>query len=137
MLTTMNLYNGYSLEQIIEAGSKRKLRFDFEMYKPDILGEVFYFKNIEGARATPVTSGYRPQHKVREDYLTSGEHIYFENEIVFPGEKAKVYVKFILPEHHPKCLNIGGNLELSEGSRVVGYVTVNVIYNRLLLADQQ
>ena len=128
----MKLYNGYTLEQIIEAGNKRKSRFDFEKYKPDFLGEVCYFKDINGARKGPVTSGYRPQHKVKENYSTSAEHIYFENEVVFPGERARVYVKFIVPEHHPLCLRVGKDLEFREGANVVGYVTVNVIYNELL-----
>lgn len=128
----MKFKHGYTLEQIIEAGNERKAKFMFDKYKPDFKGEVQYFKDVEGARETPATSGYRPAHQVTDDMLTSGEHIYYENDAVFPGETVKAYIKLLAPEEYPHCLFVGKKININEGARVVGIVTVLEIYNPLL-----
>jgi len=128
----MKLYNGYTLEQIIESGNEKKARFEFSEYKPDILGEVFYFKDTDDSRESPATSGYRPAHQVTTEYQTSGEHIYFENDVAFPGDTVQAYIKFITPEAYPHCLWVGKTMNINEGSRVVGTVTVKEVFNELL-----
>lgn len=130
----MKFKHGYTLEEIIEAGDERKSRFTFEKYNPDLLAVVTYFEGTPDSRETPATSGYRPAHQVTEEYLTSGEHIYFENDVVFPGESAKTYIKFISPDAYPNCLWVGKKLNINEGSRVVGEAEVKEIYNDQLQA---
>lgn len=137
VLTYMKKYNGYTVDQIIEFGRERKSKIDFKSNKLDLLGSVFLFESSVGGRKSPITSGYRPQHEIQENYHTSGEHIYFENEILFPGERALAYVKFIMPEAHPRVIHIGQILNLLEGSRIVGEITILEVYNEILMASSE
>ena len=130
----MKLKHGYTLDEVIEFGNERKAKLNLDDYEPDILAEVEYFKGTKDSRETPCTSGYRPAHQVTDEYLTTGEHIYFENDVVWPGESAKVYVKFLSPEIYPHCLWVGKELNVNEASKIVGRLTVKEIYNELLQA---
>ncbi|WP_244935516.1 hypothetical protein [Paenibacillus glycanilyticus] len=79
----------------------------------------------------PVSSGYRPAHLVRPDYLTTGIHKY-ETDIVEPGDTVKGTITFITPEVYPESLWIGKIINLQEGARLIGYAEVTEIYNELL-----
>ncbi len=123
---------GYTLKDIVESGRKRLEKFCFETYEPDILAKVTFFKDTDDSRKTPAVTGYRPAHQILSDYLTSGEHIYFEDDAVFPGETVNAYIRFISPEYYQKSLKIGMELNFNEGSRVVGSITVTKIFNDIL-----
>lgn len=62
-----------------------------------------------------VISGYRPQHAIHDNYQTSGEHTYLDQESVGPGESAKAEVRFITPEAYPCCVWEGRVLSVQEG----------------------
>ena len=125
----MKLNNGYTVEEVIAFGNKRKSCFTLEEYKPDIKGKVEIFKN---AKDVPVTSGYRPAHEIHGNIGTTGEHIYYENEIVFPGETAMAYIKFLSPESYIHSLYEGKELSIKEASQVVGKVIITEVYNEQL-----
>ena len=80
-------------------------------------------------RKTPVKSGYRPHHLVKDDYMTTGVHQYFNMDQVAPGEIAYATITFITPEAHPHCLYVGKIIQISEGERIVGYATVIKVLN--------
>lgn len=122
--------SGYTIEDVIEAGKARRSRFEFDKYKPDFMGLV----SLSPDRGWPITSGVRPAHQVTSDILTSGEQIFFENEILMPGGSARAYIKLLSPEHYPHCLRVGKEININEGSRVIGKVKVLEVYNELLLA---
>ena len=63
---------------------------------------TFQFKTEDGGRYSPINSGYRPNHLVRENYLTSGVH-YYDREKVLPGELVIGTRTFITPEACPNC----------------------------------
>ena len=46
------------------------------MRTPDVEAEITMLSTEEGGRPVPAFSGYRRGHKVRDDYITSGEHQY-------------------------------------------------------------
>lgn len=86
-----------------------------------------------GVRKTPIFSGIRPTIKVKEDYLSSAL-IEFESEMV-DGFVESVNIMFVSPEYYPKSLWVGKRLEVYEGARVVAYVTVTEIVNKILDSD--
>lgn len=100
---------------------------------PSILAEVHYFKETKDARTKPCSSGYRPTHQITDTYLTSGNHEYFENDLVFPGDTVRAYITFISPEAYPNSLWVGKVINVTEGMRVVGTSKVLEIYDVVLL----
>jgi hypothetical protein len=81
----------------------------------------------------PAVSGYRPNHLIIDDYLTSGTHYYYDREIVQLGEMVLGTITFITPEVYPNCLWVGKSIPIQEGSKVVGYAIITKIYNQILL----
>jgi len=102
------------------------------MINPDIEAIISFLTIDEGGRTSPVSSGYRPGHLVKEDYLTTGEHYYLDKIEVGPGQSVLGNIKFISPEAYPNCLHEGKIISIQEGSRVVGYAKVTKIFNDLL-----
>lgn len=100
--------------------------------EPDIEAEFSFLKTGDGGRSTPCCSGYRPAHLVKEDYLTTGVHHYYNKESVLPGESIIGTITFITPEAYPHCLWEGKKMNIQEGNKVVGYATVLKIFNELL-----
>ena len=100
--------------------------------QPDIEAEVTLFTTADGGRHRPVSSGYHPGHKVREDYITSGLHEYIGREQLALGETALATITFITPEVYPHCLWVGREIDIHEGSRVVGRARITKIYNGIL-----
>lgn len=95
---------------------------------PDIEG-VFHLL-AAGGRHTPVQSGYyRPQHKLYDNYLTSGLHKYLDVDRVVPGGAARVAVWFVTPEVYPHSLWKGREITVSEGEHAVGTLRVTRVLN--------
>lgn len=94
---------------------------------PDIEG-VFHLL-ATGDRRTPARSGYQPEHKLYDNYLTSGLHKYLGVDEVAPGDSVQVAVWFITPEVYPHSLWKGREITVSEGERKVGTLKVTRILN--------
>lgn len=99
---------------------------------PDVEAEITLLPTDQGGRQGPARSGYRPAHKVKEDYLTTGVHNYFDCDEVFPGQTVRGTIAFITPEVYPHCLWVGREIDIQEGSRVVGRARITKILNPLL-----
>ena len=95
---------------------------------PDI--EVVF--EFNGTKKRSVTNGYRPNHLIKDDYLTTGVHQYYEVDTVSPTGSAKGTITFITPEVYTHCLWIGKRICIQEGSHIVGYATVTKIFNSIL-----
>lgn len=95
---------------------------------PDV--EVIF--EFIGTRSKPVFDGYRPMHLIKDDYLTTGVHHYYDVDNVPPNGTAKGTITFISPEAYPHCLWIGRKLNVQEGARIVGYATITQIFNPVL-----
>lgn len=99
----------------------------------DIEGGFYIFPTkLFSGRRSPAFSGYRPNHKVHDNYLTSALHEYIGVSQVDPGETAYAKVWFITPEVYPHCLWIGREIDVQEGARVIGKLTVTKILNKVL-----
>ena len=88
------------------------------MRAPDIEAVITFLKTEEGGRNSPYSSGYRPAHLVKDDYLTTGTHNYFGKDEVLPGETVTGTITFITPEAYPHCLWKGKVINIQEGSYV-------------------
>lgn len=98
------------------------------MIQPDI--EVIFTFN--GTRKHPAHNGYRPHHLIKDDYLTTGVHHYYDADEVVPDGTIKGTITFITSEIYPHCLWIGKKINIQEGARVVGEATVVRIFNPIL-----
>lgn len=87
---------------------------------------------FNGVRKTPVVDGYRPAHLVKDDYLTTGVHHYYDVDTVLPDGTAKGTIKFISPDKYQHSLWIGKTIKIQEGSNIVGYAIITKIYNPIL-----
>jgi translation elongation factor EF-Tu-like GTPase len=104
----------------------------FYGHGPDVEAEITLFAPEAGGRSTPAFSGYRPGHKVRDDYITTGVHQYIDRGELAPGETALATITFITPEVYPHCLWVGREIDIQEGSRVLGRARITKIYNAIL-----
>ena len=102
------------------------------MRTPDVEAEITMLSPEEGGRSVPAFSGYRPNHTIRDDYLTSGTHHYIGCDEVLPGQTVRGTITFITPEVYPHCLWVGRVIDFQEGSRVVGRARITRIMNALL-----
>jgi translation elongation factor EF-Tu-like GTPase len=99
---------------------------------PDIEAEITLFSTAQGGRQSAALSGYRPAHKVRDDYLTTGVHNYDDGKELMPGGTTRGTITFLSPELYPHCLWVGREIDIQEGGRLVGRARVVKILNPLL-----
>lgn len=99
-----------------------------DLRTPDV--EVTFHFN--GTRRTGVRDGYRPAHRVLEDYLTTGVHHYFDVVEVAPDGDARGTITFITPESYPNSIWEGKVIDIQEGARVVGIAIVEKVLNPVL-----
>lgn len=85
-----------------------------------------------GTKKRSVIDGYRPAHLIKDGYLTTGIHHYYDGKPVLPNGTSRGTITFISPEAYPHCLWVGKKINIQEGGRVVGYATITEIYNPLL-----
>ncbi|MFF2450767.1 hypothetical protein ACFVSW_27445 [Neobacillus sp. NPDC058068] len=99
----------------------------------DVEAKITFLTTEEGGRNFPVYSGYRPAHLVKEDYLTTGTHHYYNKEKVELGETVLGTITFITPEAYPNTLWVGKRITIQEASHIVGYAEITKIFNETLL----
>ena len=77
-----------------------------------------------------IYDGYRPAHMIKEGYLTTGIHNYYnmDNNL----DEIKGAITFLSPEDYPACLWIGKKIEMYDGSNMVGYAIITQIFNPIL-----
>lgn len=88
---------------------------------------IFHFVDN---RKNNIYEGYRPAHMVKEQYLTTGIHSYYNRGDA--TDTLKGMIAFISPEYYPHCLWIGKKIEMYEGSKLVGYAIITQIFNPVL-----
>jgi len=98
----------------------------------DVEAIITFLKTEEGGRIYPCVSGYRPAHLIKEDYLTTGVHYYYDKEEALLGESVTGTITFITPEAYPHCLREGKTITIQEGSHIVGYAKITKIFNDIL-----
>ena len=68
------------------------------MKLPDFTAKLYYKRTEEGGRKTAAKSGYRPQIKFAfSEMQTSGQQVFIDKEIVYPGESVIAEITIISP----------------------------------------
>lgn len=98
--------------------------------KPDVEVEFFF----EGVRKHPSSNGYRPLHKVTDDLLTMGIHHYYGSDIAPLLGRIRGTITFLSPTEYPYSMEVGKEVAIQEGAKVVGYAKILRILNPLLIA---
>lgn len=94
-----------------------------------------FLETKDGGKHNKVFNGYRPAHRVKDDYLTTGVHHYYNKEVT-SGESVHGTISFITPEAYPHCLWVGKIINIQEGSKIVGYAEIVQVFNTLLLKKE-
>ena len=97
----------------------------------ELLPDVEVLFEFSGRRRDNIYEGYRPAHHIKEDYLTTGVHHYYDLSNR-SGEMIKGTIAFITPEEYPYCLKVGQKILMYEGKELVGEATIIKIFNLLL-----
>ena len=91
----------------------------FQLYNPELEGEVYYLTEQEGGRWNPITSGYRGQFYYNgRDW--DAPQILIDKEICYPGETAKISLQMLSPNFHVGQFYVGQGFEIREGTTTVG-----------------
>ena len=108
-------------------------KFEFDESQSDFIATLTYLTKESGGRKTPVFSNYRPQIKFESDEMqTSGQQIFIDREIVFPGDTVDAEIKIISAEHFANKLTEGMSFEFYEGSKLIGTGKIKRIKNEML-----
>ncbi len=100
--------------------------------KLDLSPDVEVVFKFNGTRRGPAYSGYRPDHLIKDNYLTTGVHNYIKPSIALPTSEVFGTIKFMAPEVYPHCLWIGKIINIQEGGRIVGIAEIIKILNPIL-----
>lgn len=87
-----------------------------------------------GERREKIYEGFRPAHMVKDGYLTTGVHTYYN--INTDLDEIKGGITFLSPEDYPACLWIGKKIEMYEGKEMIGYATIIHIFNSILESEK-
>jgi len=108
-------------------------KFEFDQSEADFIAELNYLTTEQGGRKTPAMSNYRPQIKFGFDEMqTSGQQIFIDRKIVFPGDTVDAEIKISSTEHFANKLTEGMRFEFLEGSILIGTGKIKRIKNDLL-----
>lgn len=91
----------------------------------------------EGGRRTPMFSGIRPIHRLHDNYLTSGQHEFIGTSQLAPGETTQSAVWLVTPDVYPESLWVGRTIDVMEGTKVVGKLTITKILNPVLCGSPE
>ena len=104
--------------------------YEQEFNTTDFIAKLKYKTTEEGGRKTPAKSGYRPQVKFDfTEMQSSGQQLFIDKEIVFPGETVEAKIKILSPNYFAGCLTEGMKFEFREGATIIGTGEIKYIVN--------
>ena len=99
------------------------------MSRPELEAEIYYLREDEGGRKTPVANNYRGQfHYDGKDWDASQNFI--DKQLCFPGETVAVLIRTANPIRHIGKFFVGKCFEIREGTTIVGKGVVTKILRR-------
>lgn len=105
-------------------------KFQIDKGEADLIATLTYLKSEQGGRDTPVVSGYRPQLKFEfSEIQTSGQQIFIDRKIVYPGDTLEAEIKVLSTEHLNGQLKEKMKFDFREGSRIIGTGKIKHIVN--------
>lgn len=101
-------------------------------YFPNSIADIeVVIKNNRPSKSN-ICNGYRPNFKIKDDYLTSGIIRLIDCEELVYGKEAGAEIWFITPEFYPNCLEVGQIIQFQEGKIIHGFATITKINNKIL-----
>ena len=101
-----------------------------EFNKVDFIAQLQYLTIEQGGRKTPAKSGYWPQVKFDfTEIQTSGQQIFIDKEIVYPGNKMDAKIKLLSPDYLAESLTEDMKFEFREGATIIGTGKTKYIVN--------
>jgi translation elongation factor EF-Tu-like GTPase len=98
--------------------------------KPDFIARVTYRTTEQGGRRSFTKSGHRSQIKFAfSEMQTSGQQIFINKDVVYPGETVEAAIKMASPHIFRKALCKAMTFELGEGPRIIGTGEILEIIN--------
>lgn len=98
----------------------------YKLPKPELQADIYYLKEQEGGRKTPVASSYRGQfHYNGKDFDAMQQFI--DKSWCQPGNTVQVFLQTASPEFHAGQFYVGKDFEIREGSKIVGKGTITKI----------
>lgn len=97
------------------------------MREPKFIAHITLLSKEEGGRLSPVGSRYRPHLVFDNDpdaYKTTAQHMFFNDEIIWPGESAYAEIWLLSGSYDFK---VGETFKTFEGLRQIGYGTITEI----------
>ncbi|GAA5185310.1 hypothetical protein GCM10025771_41080 [Niveibacterium umoris] len=103
----------------------------------DIEGQLQLLHTEHGGKQTAALSGYRPTHRLYDNYYTTGFHEYPDTGQISPGETTRALVWLVTPEVYPSSVWVGRVLPVCEGTRPVGKLTITRVLNPTLVGNPE
>ena len=102
--------------------------------KPDFKAKLVYRTTEEGGRKGFANSGYRPHVEFDNipNFLSSGQQIFLDKEIVFPGETVTAEITLASYFGYIRNLNVNDTFKFCEGARIIGKGKITEIINNNL-----
>lgn len=108
-------------------------RIEFENSDCDFIANLYFKKIEENGRENFASSGYRPQIKFSfTEIQTSGEQIYIDVKMVFPGDNINALIKLASTEHLIGKLKSRTKFDFLEGDKLIGTGRILKIKNKEL-----
>lgn len=113
-------------------------KFELDNSSADFIATLTYKQTEQGGRKTAAKTGYRPQIKFDfDERLTSGQQLFIDRELVFPGETVEAEIKILSVDHFANRLTEKMQFEFREGETIIGTgVIKHIINNKLKIAHK-
>lgn len=113
-------------------------KMELDNSNADFIATLTYKTAEQGGRKTPAKTGYRPQVKFDFDEMqTTGQQIFIERELVFPGETVDAEIKILSVDYFANKLTEKMEFEFREGAIVIGTgIIKHIINDKLKKASQ-
>lgn len=98
--------------------------------KPQIRAKVTFIAPEQGGRRTPARSGTRSDLKVQGLFTSCIIHGETAEQVFDFGVEYEVVLELLFGDRYKNAIRVGMEVQLNEGSRMVGYGTVEAIVNQ-------
>ncbi|MCY0969233.1 hypothetical protein [Chryseobacterium wangxinyae] len=96
--------------------------------KPQFTALLTYLPAKDGARTTPVSSGYRPTIKFPFDLeLYTGIQNFIDVELVFPGDTVTAEIAILKTEYATGKIYEGLDFDFFDGENLIGHGVVTKV----------
>ena len=116
------------MPKLVKRNKDNKGGLPMQIREPDVEA---VFENCRESK-NYINNGFCVPHLVKENLQTTGMQRYYDIEKLEYGKTTLGTITFIAPEHHMHCLWVGKKIPFCEGVKIIGYATIQKIFNKQL-----